>query len=632
MASKKNPPTPPPKPGALHRRMLDTLKRSRSAVVPPAYQFLFDKARVKVSYGGRGAGRSWSFARALVLRAQERKTRILCAREFQSSITESVHRLLSDQVELLGFGDFFEVQTYTIGARNGSEFMFEGLHANVSKIKSLEGIDIVWIEEGEAITEHSWATLTPTIRKKDSEIWCTFNPHLASDPTYKRFVTMPLPNAIVRKTTFRDNPFFPAELEDERLYLQSVDDDAYRWIWEGECRTISDALILKGKFFVEPFEIDPAWSGPHHGLDFGFSRDPSAAVQLYIDDVNKVLYVRGEYWELARDIDSLPQAIETAIPGISQHVVFCDNSRPESISYLQRHGVAGARAADKWSGSVADGIAFLRSFQKIIIHPTCKRFLDEARNYCFKVDRLTGSPMPEPAEGFDHLIDSARYALSPLIRNLPQSGFFSRSGLLVKGQPAEVPPVAQEVYGILATTDRPASAAAFIIFASNAADMPKRLVVCDWEIVEPDTALTVEWLASAYARLRAAAKQYRMLSQHPPIIYTEDNSFGQAAGTITLGHAYAHPNGPHMHVQVLEPESLPTTIDERAEIVRTDVNGTAWVKLSHIAHDQQAAFRNTTTNHLTSQIFGYKPAAKDTPQELVNAFCTGVFIAADRNT
>ncbi len=626
----KNPPTPPPKPGALHRRMLATLKRSRTAVIPPAYQFLFDKARVKVSYGGRGAGRSWSFARALVLRAQDRKTRILCAREFQSSISESVHRLLSDQIELLGFANEFDVQAYTIIGRNGSEFLFEGLHANVSKIKSLEGIDLVWIEEGEAITEHSWATLTPTIRKRDSEIWCTFNPHLASDPTYKRFVTMPLPNAIVRKTTFRDNPFFPAELEDERLYLQSVDDDAYRWIWEGECRTISDALILKGKFFVEPFEIDPTWSGPHHGLDFGFSRDPSAAVCLYIDDINKVLYVAREFWELARDIDSLPQALESAIPGISQHVVFCDNSRPESISYLARHGIAGARAADKWSGSVNDGIAFLRSFQKIVIHPTCKRFLDEARNYCFKVDRLTGSPLPEPEDRFNHLIDSARYALSPLIRNLPMSGFFSRSGLLVKGQPAEVPTCSQVVYGVLATTDRPASAAALIIFAMSPNDVPRRLVVCDWEMVEPDVALTIEWLRSAYGRLREIAKEYRMLASHPPIIFTEENSFGQAAATLTLENHYARPHDPLVHVQVLEPDDLPTTIDERAEVIRTDTNGTAWVKLSRVALDQQTTFRNTTTNHLTSQIFGYKPAAKDAPQELVSAFCTGVHIAAER--
>jgi len=627
--AKRSEPAPQPKPGVLHRRMLDTLKRSRSAVVPPAYTFLFDQARTKVCYGGRGAGRSWSFARALVLRAQERKTRILCAREFQSSITESVHRLLADQIELLGFANEFDVQAYTILVRNGSEFLFEGLHANVSKIKSLEGIDIVWVEEGEAITEHSWQTLTPTIRKTGSEIWCTFNPHLASDPTYKRFVTAPLTNAIVRKTTFRDNPFFPKELEDERLYLQSVDDDAYRWIWEGECRTIADALILKGKFFVEPFEIDSAWSGPHHGLDFGFSKDPSACVQLYIDDVNRVLYVAREYWALGTDIDALPAQLETAIAGISQHVVFCDNSRPESISYLARHGIAGARAADKWSGSVNDGIAFLRSFQKIVLHPTCKKFLDEARNYCFKVDRLTGSPLPEPEDRFNHLIDSARYALSSLIRNLPFSGFFSRSGLLVKGQPAEVPACSHVVYGMLTTTERAGSAAAFIVFSLPPPDLPRQLIVCDWEIVEPDVALTAEWMQSACKRLREIAQQYRALDD-PQRIYVEPDSFGYAAGALAADHHYANPRDPIMHIQLIDDE-LPATIDQRAAIVRTDVNGTAWVKLSRAAMDRQVTFRNTTTCHLTSQIFGYKPDARDAPQELVNAFVTGVFMATDRS-
>jgi phage terminase large subunit len=641
--AKKPPPKPPTKASPLRRGLVATLKRADAAVVPEAYQFLFQPARYKCAYGGRGAGRSWSFARALILRAQHRKTRILCAREIQSSISESVHRLLSDQIELLGFSDFFEIQQYAILGRNGSEFFFEGLRSNVSKIKSLEGIDIVWIEEAEAITEESWSKLIPTIRKRGSQIWCTFNPYLETDPTYRRFVTSPPPNAIVRKTTYRDNPFFPQELEDERLYLQGVDIDAYCWIWEGECRTVSDALILKGKFSVEPFDVQPAWSGPHFGLDFGFSRDPSAACALYIDDVLKILYVKAEFWALGADIDVLPAMLESAIPGISQHVVFCDSSRPESISYLQRNGVAGARAADKWSGSILDGIAYLRSFRKIVIDPACKRFLDECRNYCFRVDRLTGVPLPEPEDKFNHLIDSARYALSPLIRNLPLSGFFSRAALLVGGEPVDVPadrPL--KIFAVLASTDDPGSAVGVVVFASSP-HHGRALTVLHYDQAEVDQAIEPAWLASVFARMQELRAEWHVA--HYAELFVEENDLGHVIMDIGVQHAAVHdPDGKAAmaaaygtttpavptitDVIFIGKKTLQPTIEARAVEVKNLVNAGQFVKLARSAYAQQSTFRSSTTNHLTAQLFGYRPeASKDTAQELVNAFCVGITLA-----
>jgi phage terminase large subunit len=627
------PPPEPHKPNPLRRWFTESLKRSDVAAVLPAYQFLFQPARYKVGYGGRGAGRSWNFGRGLILRAHERKTRILCGREIQSSITESVHRLLSDQIELLNLSEFFEIQTYSIAARNGSEFIFEGLRSNVSKIKSLEGVDVVWVEEAENISEDTWSKLIPTIRKRGSEIWVTFNPFLASDPTYRRFVTSPPPKAIVRKTTYLDNPHFPPELEDERVYLQSVDDDAYRWIWEGECRTVSDALILKNKFAVEPFDVQPTWSGPHHGLDFGFSRDPNAAVQLYIDDVEKVLYVRAEYWGLGVDIDALPEQLEAAIPGISAHVLFCDCARPESISYLQRHGVARATAADKWSGSVNDGLAYLRSFRKIIIHPTCKRFLEEARNYCFKVDRLTGVPMPEPEDRWNHLIDSARYALSPMIRNLPSSGFFNRAALLVKGQPAQIPPASLVVYAVLSASPRAGTAVGFAIFAASPFDVEPRLIVCDWDLMEAEEALSVPWLEAARERLQLIAREYRSLSDSYPQIHVEHNDFGMAAFQIAEEHAASQSHyGSMININLIDRgRGAPVpSIDDTAAAIRSTVNsGAQPVKLSRLALERQVTNRAATTNHLLAQIVSYQAGAKEMPQELLSAFCTGVQLWKD---
>jgi phage terminase large subunit len=174
--------------------------------------------------------------------------------------------------------------------------------------------------------------------------------------------------------------------------------------------------VFKGKYVVMEFEIQRSWAGPYFGLDFGFSVDPTAACRLHIDDQNKVLFVSAEYWALRVDIDKLPAALEAAIPGISQHVVYGDSARPESISFLARYGIPRATAAEKWSGSIEDGIAHLRSYQCIVIHPSCTHFIEEARLYSYKVDRLSGDPLPDVRDAHNHLWDAARYALSPLIR------------------------------------------------------------------------------------------------------------------------------------------------------------------------------------------------------------------------
>ena len=138
---------------------------------PEKLRFLFEPARYKVLYGGRGGAKSWGVARALLIQAAVAPLRVLCAREFQSSIVESVHHLLQSQIGIIGLGDFYEVQSSVIRGANGSEFIFAGLRNNVTKIKSFEGIDRVWIEEAQTVSRSSWETLIPTIRREDSEIW-----------------------------------------------------------------------------------------------------------------------------------------------------------------------------------------------------------------------------------------------------------------------------------------------------------------------------------------------------------------------------------------------------------------------------------------------------------------------------
>lgn len=210
-------------------------------------QALFEPHRYKVLYGGRGGVKSWSVARALLVLGAKSRLRILCTREVQNSIKESVHRLLSDQIKLLGFEDFYTILEHEIRGLNGTMFTFVGLSTQtIQSIKSYEGIDIVWVEEAVNVTKNSWSILIPTIRKEGSEIWITFNPELDTDETYVRFVLTPPPDAVVKFLTYRENPWFPRTLELERQHCKITDPDGYQNIWEGECRkTVAGAIYAQ---------------------------------------------------------------------------------------------------------------------------------------------------------------------------------------------------------------------------------------------------------------------------------------------------------------------------------------------------------------------------------------------------
>jgi phage terminase large subunit len=213
------------------------------AEFPEQLGCLFEPSRYKILYGGRGAAKSWGVARALLVRGASKPTRVLCAREFQSSIRDSVHRLLCDQIKELGLDSFYRIEQSAIFGLNGTEFSFEGIRHNVNKIKSYEGVDIAWVEEAQTTSKSSWETLIPTIRKEGSEIWVTFNPELDTDETYKRFVLKPPPGAIVKKLNWSDNPWFPEVLRAEKDLLKARDEDAYLNIWEGHCRVTLDGAI-----------------------------------------------------------------------------------------------------------------------------------------------------------------------------------------------------------------------------------------------------------------------------------------------------------------------------------------------------------------------------------------------------
>jgi phage terminase large subunit len=216
----------------------------KKAEFPVKLQCLFQPSRYKVLWGGRGGAKSWGIARALLILGAKSQLRILCAREFQTSIKDSVHKLLSDQVLELGLTDFYDVIDRTIRGKNGTEFNFVGLKNNVANVKSYEGVDICWVEEAQTVSARSWDVLVPTIRKEGSEIWISFNPELESDATYQRFILHSPENAIVQKINWSDNPWFPETLNRERMTLKNRDPEAYNTVWEGLCRQTVDGAVF----------------------------------------------------------------------------------------------------------------------------------------------------------------------------------------------------------------------------------------------------------------------------------------------------------------------------------------------------------------------------------------------------
>lgn len=392
--------------------------------------FLWDAWRYKVLYGGRGSAKSWSIARVLVTKAASMPRRILCARELQGSLDESVKALIELQIKLLGLKHKFKVRdTYIENLQTGSEFLFEGLRYNTDGIKSMEGLDDAWVEEAQKVSHNSWEVLIPTMRKKGSEIYVSFNPADASDPTYKRFVLNPPPNCKSVLCNYYHNPFFmQTELNQEREYLQRVDPDAYANVWLGKTRTKSAAQVLNGKWRVglrKDFEEIEQLIGnyPMYGADWGFSTDATTLVRCRL--VGATLYITHEVYKNHLELNDTAMAF-LKVPGAENHTIRGDSSRPETIAYLNRgqepttkypQGVPAlmVEGVEKPKGSVEEGIMFLRSLDEIVIHPDCIHTIEEARLWSYEVDKLTGDVQPDVKDGNDHIWDAVRYALRPVI-------------------------------------------------------------------------------------------------------------------------------------------------------------------------------------------------------------------------
>jgi phage terminase large subunit len=382
-------------------------------LLPEAYQFLRQPiaddglpVRYRAVYGGRGSAKSHSFAQQLLLDAYERPLRIGCFREIQRSIRDSVKRLLDDKIgaspELAAH---YSTTDTEIRGANGSLFIFNGLRSNPDAVKSTEGMDRAAVFEANKVSRRSWDLLIPTVRKDGSEIWAEWNPEFPDDPVDQMFrgESMP-PGTILRRVNWDDNPFFPDVLRKEMEYDRSRDPEKYAHIWLGEYQRHSETRVFKN-WRVEEFER-PEGAIYRLGADWGYAIDPSVLIRCSIE--GKRLYVDHEAYMIGCEIDQLPDLFDR-VPDARKWFITADSARPETISYMRKHGYPKINPAIKGPRSIEDGVAWLQSYD-IIVHPRCTHVIDELTLYSYKQDPLTGKVLPMLEDKHNHCIDSLRYA------------------------------------------------------------------------------------------------------------------------------------------------------------------------------------------------------------------------------
>ena len=380
---------------------------------------LFKPWRFKVMHGGRGSSKSWSVARALLILAAQKPLRVLCTREVQKSIKDSVHRLLTDQIQALGLGHLYEVLETEVRGANGSLFVFAGLAQHtVESIKSFEGVDIVWVEEAQVVTKRSWDVLTPTIRKPGSEIWLTLNPDMDTDETYVRFVQAPPANAWVQQVNYTDNPWFPEVLEQERLDTLRRDPENYPNIWEGRPKRVAAGAIYRheiDKLFadgrVRPVPYDPVlkvhtvWDlGWNDAMTIGFFQRAGSELRVidYIEDSHHTLD-----WYVA-EIEKRPYRWGT---DFLPHDARARNtqtgkSTEEALKAMGRNTYV--HDAD----STEEGIKSARLvFSRCYFDETkTARLVECLKRYKRKINQRTGEPMEPEHDEYSHGADMFRYA------------------------------------------------------------------------------------------------------------------------------------------------------------------------------------------------------------------------------
>ena len=383
-------------------------------------EFLNNPQRYKVAWGGRGSGKSWAFAMMLLIQGVKSEQRVLCAREVQKSLKDSVHQLLTDQIVNMGLQNFYEITESEIRGKNGTLFLFAGLKNNsVATIKSFEGVTRCWVEEAQTVSKRSWDILIPTIRAPGSEIWVTFNPELETDETYQRFVLHPDSNCTSIKVNWNQNPWFPDTLRLEKDALKFRDPQAYNVVWEGLCRqTVDGAIFAKEMQLAEldgritKVNYDP--TKPVHAIfDLGWS-DATAIwfLQFIGMETRLIRYIEGNQQTMSdylAKMQTFGYIYDTLwLPHDSQNKTLASNGR--SIEEIVR--AAGYKTRVLERVPILDSINAARTmFRNMWFdRENCHEGLQCLRHYRYSVDEETGQFSRQPLhDQYSHGADAFRY-------------------------------------------------------------------------------------------------------------------------------------------------------------------------------------------------------------------------------
>ena len=374
---------------------------------PRSFSPLLNPSRCKGAHGGRFSAKSHSFAGLMVEENITNKFDNVCLREVQKSLEFSVKKLLELKIQDMNAGDYFSVQDKRILTKRGGVIIFEGLQNHTAySIKSLEGFDRAWVEEAQSMSQRSLDILRPTIRKEGSEMWFSWNPNKATDPIDRFLRDSPPDGALVVEMNYRDlsAAWISKEIMDEINHDQRRDPDKFAWVWMGQYQRRSEARVFRN-WTVEEFDA-PDGSTFRLGADWGFSIDPSVLIRCYL--VGKKMYVDYEAYMVGCEIDQLPDLFDR-VPESRKWFITADSARPETISYMQKHGYPKINTAIKGPKSIMEGIEFLQSYD-IVVHPRCKHLIDELTLYSYKTDPLTDEVLPLLEDRHNHVIDALRYA------------------------------------------------------------------------------------------------------------------------------------------------------------------------------------------------------------------------------
>ena len=376
---------------------------------------LLSPARYKGAKGGRSSGKSHFMAEMLVEEhVYNQDQQSVCIREIQKSLKFSAKKLVEDKIRAMGVIHLFDI-TLTEIRRKGAEgiIIFQGMQDHTAdSIKSLEGFDRAWVEEAQSMSHRSLELLIPTIRNDGSEIWFSWNPDQPTDAVEQHFTENE--DATLVHVNYIDNPWCPYVMLKEAKRMMKKDVEKYDHIWAGGFNKKSKSRIFQNAR-VDDFEAGSDWSGPYQGMDFGFSQDPSTCVKCWI--YSDTLYIEYDGGQVGLDLDKTTDFFKDAIPGIEHNAIRADSARPESISYLSRHGLSRIEGVKKWPGSVEDGIEHIKSYNEVVIHSRCKGTQDEARMYSYVVDKKSGDITDRIEDKNNHYWDAIRYALQPMIKN-----------------------------------------------------------------------------------------------------------------------------------------------------------------------------------------------------------------------